>query len=218
MKKKILTTAVAITFICTMAVSCGQAEREENHVSSGQTSPEVDRIEEVKQDETEENTNKTGAEAAETEIYDYPSEDAGEQMFESELGYSLTYDPKFFTLDDTGEGDRFFYLTAESIAMPVYISVQSYGDMDVETLTNGIILQSGLDDVAAEDVYFGADSIETKNVAIEREDGGVKQRQIFYVIPKGEGSILLEVGGYEGMPEMAEVKFEEMLGTFRISE
>lgn len=218
MKKKILTTVVAITFVCTIAAACGPAEREENHIDSGQTDHEIDRIEEMKQDETEKNSNKTEVETAETEIYGYPSEDAGVQVFESELGYSLTYDPTFFTLDDTGEGDTFSYHTAESIAIPVYISVQSYGDMDAGTLADGIILQSGLDGVAAEDVYFGADSIEAKNVAIEREDGGVTQTQIFYAIPKGEGSILLEVGGYEGMPEMAEVKFEEMLGTFRISE
>lgn len=34
-----------------------------------------------------------------------PSEDAETVVWESPLGYSMSYDPAVFTLDDTGEAD-----------------------------------------------------------------------------------------------------------------
>ncbi len=148
--------------------------------------------------------------------YTYPSEDAGFVTQESPLGYSMVYDPTIFTLDDTGEADIFTYHTSETLEAPVSVSVLAYPDMDAETLADGIVLQSGVDGTAAQDTYFGAEGMLTKNVYLEKESDGITQTQVFYAIPAGEGSLLVEINGYIGMPANAEWMFEEMLGTFSL--
>jgi hypothetical protein len=138
------------------------------------------------------------------------------QLWESPLGYSITYDSSAFTLESDDTSDRFTCVTQEPLDAPVYIAVQSYPDMDVTTLADGLILQSGIDGLTAEDTYFGADSIETKNVYIEKEVVGITQVQVFYAIPVGEGSLLVEIGSYVGVPQTIDGMIEEMLGTFKI--
>ena len=54
----------------------------------------------------------------------------------------------------------------------------------------------------------------TKSVYIEQEINGINQIQIFYAIPSGTDSLLVELGGYVGMPETAEHKLQEITGTF----
>lgn len=149
--------------------------------------------------------------------YEYPSEDAGPVVQESTLGYSMSYDPTVFTLDDTGEGDVFIYNTAETLDAPVYLSVLAYPDMDAQTLAEGLVLQSGLDGVEVQDTYFGAEGMEAKNVYLEEDVDGVTQVHVFYAVPDGEGSLLIEIGSYTGVPAQIEAKFEEMLGTFTFS-
>lgn len=148
--------------------------------------------------------------------YTYPSEDAGPVTQESPLGYSMVYDPTVFTLDDTGEADIFIYHTSEPLEAPVSVSVLAYPDMDAETLAEGIALQSGMDGATVQDTYFGAEGMLTKNVYLEKEFDGMTQIQVFYAIPAGEGSLLVEINGYIGMPANAEWMFEEMLGTFSL--
>ena len=149
-----------------------------------------------------------------TEIPSYPSEEAGSVQYDSPLGYSCTYDPTVFVLDDTGDGDRFSYRTSETLAAPVYMSVQIHSDMSAETLAEGLALQSGIDGVEVQDTYFGANGTATKSVYIEQEINGVNQIQTFYAIPSGTGSLLVELGGYVGMPESAEHKLQEITGSF----
>lgn len=148
--------------------------------------------------------------------YEYPSEDAGERVQESSLGYSMKYDPKVFTLSETDKEEVFTYNTAEKLDASVYIAIQSYTDMDAETLAKGLALQSGIDGVDVQDTYMGADSIETKSVYIEKEVKGIKQTQVFYAIPMEKGSLLVEIDGYVDMPKIAESKIEGMLGTFTL--
>ena len=147
----------------------------------------------------------------------YPSEEAGSILYESSLGYSCMYDPTVFVLDDTGEGDNFSYQTNETLAAPVYISIQGYSDMGADVLADGLVLQSGIDGLKAQDTYFGAKGIETKCVYLEQERNGVNQIQTFYVIPLENGSLLVEIGGYVGMPERAEQKLEEITGSFSLA-
>ena len=161
---------------------------------------------------------ETGRADEESGVPDYPAEDAGNMTYESPLGYSIVYDPTVFTLDDTAGYDSFRYHTAESLEAPVYISVQVYTDMDAGTLADGLALQSGIDGVAAQDVYFGKDSLEAKGVFYERKNGDVTQTQAFYAVSGAEGTLLVEIGGYTGMPVNAEVRFEEMLGSFVLAE
>ncbi len=218
MKKKILALLLAVTCV----ISCSACAGKEGGQPDGNVQKETGAVGgETTLDTKAEETDKAQTEEtdqAETGggEYEYPSEDAGTVEWESPHGYSMTYDPTVFTLDDTGEADVFTYNTAEKLDAPVYISVQAYPDMDAETLADGLVLQSGIDGVEAQDAYFGADSVETKNVYIEKEVDGVKQIQIFYAIPAGEGSLLVEMGSYVGVPENVDWKFEEMLGTFAL--
>ena len=149
--------------------------------------------------------------------YEYPPDHHGMELWESPLGYSMPYDPTVFTVDDTGEADVFTYNTAEKLDAPVYISILPYPDMDIQTLADGIALQSGMDEVMVDETFLGADGIESKLVYIEKDVDGIKQIQIFYAIPEGEGSLLMEIGTYEGVPEMIDSKIEEMLGNFKLT-
>ena len=160
------------------------------------------------------NSDNTDEITSEDINYEYPAEDNTNAVQESKLGYSMNYDPTVFTLYDTEESDTFTYNTAEKLDAPVYLFVQKYSDMNAQTLAEGLALQSGIDDVKVQDTYFGADSLETKNVYVEKEVEGVKQVQIFYAIPVGEGALLVEIGSYVGVTETVDEKIEEMVGTF----
>lgn len=220
MKKKILALLLAVTCV----ISCSACASKEGSQSDGIVQKETDvvggetaldtKAEETDKAETEE-TDQTEADGGE---YEYPSEDAGTVAWESPLGYSMTYDPTVFTFDDTGEAEVFTYNTAEKLDAPVYISVQSYPDMDAQTLAEGLALQSGIDGVEVQDSYFGAVTVETKVVYIEKEVEGVKLIQIFYAIPKGEGSLLVEAATYADAPwQEIDWRIEEMLGTFTLT-
>lgn len=158
----------------------------------------------------------TGCEGKEL-IPDTEITETNEAEAKSPLGYTMTYDPEVFTFDAIGTRDVFTYNAAENLDAPVYISVQSYADMDVEILAKGLVLQSGMDAVEVHDSTFGADDIETKSVYIEKEINGITQIQIFDAIPVGEGSLLVEIGSYAGVPEMIEQKLEEMEATFSMA-
>lgn len=141
-----------------------------------------------------------------------------ENKYTSPLGYSMTYNPTAFTLDDGGDHDTFVYNSNENTDAPIYITVQPYTDFDVKTAADGLVLQSGRDDVKATEAYFGADSIKTQSVYIEKDVNGVKQIQTFYVIPVGSGSMIVEIGSFVGTDAKTDAKIEEMLGTFSLKE
>ena len=130
----------------------------------------------------------------------------------------MTYNPTAFTLDDSGDHDTFVFNSNEKTDAPIYITVQPYTDFDVKTAVDGLILQSGHDDVKATEAYFGADSIKTQSVYIEKDVNGIKQIQAFYVIPVGSGSMIVEIGSFVGTEAKTDAKIEEMLGTFSLKE
>ena len=178
-----------------------------------ETEPET-----IAEDSEQENDTEQAGSTEEEPVSEYPAEDAGPVLEESRLGYSMTFDPTVFTLDDTGEGsDIYTYHTAETLEGPAYIAVQSYPDMDAQTLADGLALQSGQDGVAVQDTYFGAEGLDTKCVYYEQEVNGVTQALAFYAVPTDEGSLLVEICGYVGMPQQIEAKFEETLGTFSLN-
>lgn len=197
---------LALIVILSMSISaCG--EKTENTTDTNKSVNTEENV--TKEEGTEENS-------VNEETYEYPSEQVEPIEYESDMGYSLIYDPSIITLDDTGEGDKFSYNTSEKLDAPVYISVMNYSDMDIETLTDGIILQSGIDGLKAETTYFGADNIEIQCIYIENDVDGVTQIQIFYVIPMSEGCMVVEIGGYIGAPANVDATINEMLGTFRL--
>ena len=202
MKKKSIALVLIVALSMLMSACGEKTESNADKSASASTSESVS---------AEESTEES---AEGEEVYEYPSEDVESMEYESDLGYSIIYDPSVITLDDTGEGDIFTYNTAEELDAPVYISVMRYNDMDSETLTDGIILQSGIDGLEAQSTYFGAESIETQCVYIEKDVEGVTQMQIFYVISMSEGSMAVEIGGYIGAPANVDATIAEMLGTF----
>ncbi len=229
MKKKLLTALLTVISVIALS-ACTEKEAEQENSSNGETIEVASTANELEVDKTtttvddadvaETTTTVDDAEVKETEttmddmVYEYPAEEHGSEVQESGLGYSMTYDPTVFVLDETDESDSYVYMTAEKLNAPVYISVQQYPDMDAQTLAEGLVLQSGIDDVEVQDTFFGADGLETKCVYVEKEVEGVTQIQIFYAVPVKEGSLLVEIGSYVGVPETVDWKFEEMLGTF----
>lgn len=196
-----------------LLAACAKNPETSADTAETEVSVETDAAAEPEEDSTEAAPEGAGAEPE----YEYPSEDAEPVLEESRLGYSMTFDPTVFTLDDTADGlDVYTYHTSEVLDGPAYISVQSYPDMDAQTLADGIVLQSGQDGVAAQETYFGADSLSTRCVSYEEDVNGVTQVHAFYAVPKGEGSLLVEITGYADMPQQIQAKFEEMTGTFTL--
>lgn len=148
---------------------------------------------------------------------EYPAEDAEPVLEESRLGYSMTYDPTVFTLDDTAEDkDTYTYNTAEELNGQVSIAVQSYSDKDAQTLAEEIAAQSGQEGIAPETTTFGADGLETFCVHYEEEVDGVTQTRVFYAISLEEGSLLVEITSPVDVSMEIQGKLEEMTGTFKL--
>jgi hypothetical protein len=200
MKRKAVTVILATVCAVSMTACSGKSESPASE-SSQEEAEETEDAEELPEEETEE-----------------PVEETAGEVHESAFGYSMSYDPTVFELEESDDADRFSYIGEEDVDAPIYISVLPYADMDADALAAGLVLQSGRDDVTAEDTYFGADGIETQNVYIETEVNDVTQIQAMYAIPMDEGSLLVEIGGYVGEPQLVEGKLEEMLGTFTLNE
>lgn len=160
-------------------------------------------------------TEDTESEAATVATEDIENEGISSDKitYESPLGYSLTYDSELFTLMES-EGAETFMCNALDIM--VYIAVQKYMDMDAETVANGLVLQSGMDGLEIMDTSIGADNVEAKKVEIVMETGSVKQIQTCYAIALGEGTLLVEVFSFEGIPESIDLKLQEMLDSFSL--
>lgn len=209
MKKKFLVVLITVSCVLSL-IACSKKEENKTGVAKENVSTESQA--DVPSADTEKIDEMVTTE--QTGEYEYPPEDNDSAVWESKIGYSMAYDPSVFTVNDVGEIDVFSYNTSENLDAPVYISVLQYTDMDAQSLADGLALQSGLDGVEVQDVYFGADNLETKCVYYEKEVDGVKQVETFYSIPKGDGALLVEIASYVGAPENVDAKFEEMLGTF----
>ena len=211
MKKRSIIFFVCISMMLLSACTKGP----ETSVDSSEPQANEETDQTAGSDETQ---TDTGAEdTAPDQEYEYPSEDAGPVREESRLGYAMMYDPTVFTLDDTGnDRDIYTYHTSEVLDGPAYLAVQSYPDMDVQTLADGIVLQSGQSGVTAQETGFGTDSLNARRVSYQEDVNGVTQVYTFYAVPKGEGSLLVEITGYVNMPANIQEKFEEMTGSFAL--
>ncbi len=138
------------------------------------------------------------------------------EKIESVLGYQLTYEPEIFSLGGAEGMDTYQFVSEDTLNAPVYLAVQRYKDMDADALIEGLILQSGIDGVKAQDTCIGEDNIEAKCIVIEREKYETTWIQAFYAIPRSKGALLVEVSRYTGMPEKAENCLEEMLASFSL--
>ena len=210
MKKKVL----VVMGVLVMALAFTACGKEKAPASNG----EKEHVSAEKEENVKPGTPNTGADTT-SDPKDTPKEpdkDAGTAGEKSKLGYTMTYDPKLFTLDASGEADVYTYQSTESLKAPVYFTIQSYKDMDADTLMDGLVLQNDQEKDDVEVTGFGADNVKVKQLCVDKDVNGVEQEQVFYVVPNGQGSLLVEIVGYEGMPQEAESAFEDMAGTFQL--
>jgi hypothetical protein len=178
MKRKTLKLLLTIT--CAFSLSaCGSAASQTEEAAT------VTQTEEITTDESVQSTQEQEADS----IVDY----------ESPLGYTVQYNQDMFTLTSGSDYDRFEYSGDMEPDAPIYVAVQLYTDMDAETVANGIVLQSGRDDVTVSDGTFG-EEIEAKIIHYEEEAEGITRTYSYFAIPKGDGCLLLEAGEYLGIP------------------
>lgn len=229
MYKKVITLILVVICICSFTACSGKNNDSEQKKTDGNDKELVsdertdtedkEKVSGITTDTEEEapsgGTASTEGETASdiTENIENEGISSDEIMYESPLGYSLSYNPVKFTLTES-EGVETFI--CNEIDMMVYIAVQKYSDMDVETVANGLVLQSGMDGVEIMNTSFGADDVEAKKVEIVMETGSVKQIQTFYAVALKEGTLLVEVLSFEGMPESIEQQLKEMLESFSL--
>lgn len=228
-RKRIITLFLALTCACAFTACSGKnndSAQEKTDIgdkdstgivtTAGEKETTSDVTENTEDKMTSDITEDTESEAATVTTEDAENEGASSQKvaYESPLGYSLTYDSELFTLAETdGVNDSYI---CNALDIMVYIAVQKYTDMDAETVANGIILQSGVDGLEITEAFLGADNVEAKKVEIVTETGGVKQIQTCYAIALGEGTLLVEVFSFEGIPESIDLKLQEMLDSFSL--
>jgi hypothetical protein len=121
-------------------------------------------------------------------------------LLESALGYTVEFNTEMFTVTSTDVSDTFTYsgdeLEPES---PIYVSIQHLPKMDAESAANGLATLSGQDGVEASECTFGDENTGyLVSYSEESEDTDIITDLMFYVVPKGEGCLILEIGSYEG--------------------
>lgn len=178
MKKKILSALLILTVAFSLS-ACGSSS-----TSNSDTSVE----------------SQVNSEEITSESQTYENNETSNPMvsYESPLGYTVDYNSDMFTLTSTDASDTFTYsgdqLEPEA---PIYVAIQLLTDMDAESAANGLALQSGQDDVVANESSFGDDN-EGYIVSYSEEAEGIMRNYMFFVVPKNEGCLIMEVGNYDG--------------------
>lgn len=128
----------------------------------------------------------------------------------SNLGYSLVYNTKLFEESD----DTF---TAKNTEMPVFISIKEEKELSIDDLVDGLSLQSGKDDFIVDESYIGAEGEPAKIVSYTENVNGVETYHSFYVLENGSKILLIEACSNENDSMMYTAEFEEMFGTFKLT-
>ncbi len=144
------------------------------------------------------------------------SEMAKPKVYKSKLGYSLTYNPSVFSLDNSSETEKFTYNVDQKPKSSVYVSVGLHPNDDVEFLAVGLALQGDIDDVTLKEGTFGQKGVKSMNVYYEKEVDGIKKTFEFFVFSSKKGSMVVESVGYAGMPQNVRDEVEKMLESFTI--
>ncbi len=227
-RKRIIALFLALACICVFTACSGKnndstqektdiGDKESTDIvtTAGEKETTSDVTENTEDKMTSDITEDTESEAATVTTEDAETEGASSQkvVYESPLGYSLTYDSELFSFVEADGVDSFI---CNALDIMVYIAVQKYTDMDAETVANGLVLQSGVDGLEITEAFLGTDNVEAKKVEIVTQTGGVKQIQTCYVIALKEGTLLVEVFTFEGIPESIDLKLQEMLDSFSL--
>lgn len=131
------------------------------------------------------------------------------QQYTHEGLYKLTYDSALFRVEQQPDGDKFVY-TGDSDTN-IYMSIIEYPDMSAAVTRQGILLQNGLEETAYEDYLLGPEKVISYYVSLS-SDG---TPMCFFIISHGEGSLLLELFGYElDLPDPADSPLDLMVQSF----
>jgi ABC-type glycerol-3-phosphate transport system substrate-binding protein len=178
MKKKILSALLILTVAFSLS-ACGSSSTSNSDTS---VESQVNSEEITSESQTSENNETSNPMVS----------------YESPLGYTVDYNSDMFTLTSTDASDTFTYsgdqLEPEA---PIYVAIQLLTDMDAKSAANGLALQSGQDDVVANESSFGDDN-EGYIVSYSEEAEGIMRNYMFFVVPKNEGCLIMEVGNYDG--------------------
>lgn len=131
------------------------------------------------------------------------------QQYTHEGLYKMTYDSALFKIEQQPDGDKFVY-TGDSDTN-IYMSIIEYPDMTAAVTLRGILLQNDLEETAYEDYLLGPEKVISYYVSVS-SDG---TPMCFFIVSHGEGSLLLEVFGYElDLPKPADSPLDLMVQSF----
>lgn len=139
-------------------------------------------------------------------------------LYESPLGYSISYDPKRFTLSADGSSDTFSSVYNDSSRPNIYLSISLRDDMSAEELEKGLVLQSGRDDCISGDMTIGAENYPVRMVSYFTGDGAEDPAFEFYILERGGGCLLIEAGIYPEAVKGYGAQLLEMISGFRLDE
>jgi len=135
-------------------------------------------------------------------------EDSGES-YQSELGYSMMYDPSCFSKDN----DHFQAIENSEPLNGTYFAVQGYPDSSAEELQSGLVLQSGVDDAKSGNSYMGTGAYPVLTVSYAKD--GSEYR--FFIYDAGTTRLLFEYSFASGNSEWSD-RLDTMLSTVSIEE
>lgn len=136
---------------------------------------------------------------------------------QSDLGYTVDYDPAAFTLSEADGVETYQYNSEEVLNGPITVSFRA-SEKDAESVANELLQQTQREDVTIQDTFFGAESaIEAKCVYLEKEGDGKTDVEVYYAVPTDTGSLIVEIHSFIGAPMEADGAVEELLGTFTLN-
>lgn len=141
-----------------------------------------------------------------------------EKLYQSDYGYSISYDVSLFDAINE-EGTDFFELKGQDIEknIPIYISVTRIED-SVENTVKGLKLQSGLDEVAVDSTTMGKYHYPSKVVSYQTKEERGTAYQTFHVLAVKENVYLIEISNGGDVEETLSNAIETMLASFDAGE
>lgn len=144
------------------------------------------------------------------------AEEPQTQIYTNDYGFTFSYNPAIFTIEESGTGAVFRMIGREDTnQIPVYLSVSVTSEYARDDLAEGLQLQSGSDDATLEDTTVGAGSYEAKQVYYTLDTEAGEEQMLFYLIQIEEvGVIQIEICSGVTEDEMTSAYMEELIGSF----
>lgn len=190
MKKKVILTLVA-TVTAIALIGCGGEKKEETS-----SAPEA---------------TKAASPSASAES---KADEGSQKTYKSEYGYSVSYNDDLFEVIND-EGADSFQLKDQDLEkeVPVFVSI-SKADDTVKNLVEGLILQSGQDDLKADDTTMGKNSYPSKCITYDTKSDAGKNYETFHVLDIDKEVFLIEIGSGDDVEPQVQNAIEELLASF----